>query len=73
MAYATDFRTGSHGLISDRVNAIMASFRKAREQRKVYRQTYQELTSLTHRELDDLGIDESAIPVIAREAANLVK
>ena len=73
MAYATEFRTGSHGLISDRVNAIMASFRKAREQRKVYNQTYQELVSLTRRELDDLGIGSSEIPFIAREAANMVK
>jgi len=73
MAYATDFRSGHHGLISDRVHAVMANFRKAREQRKAYRQTYDELTDLSPRELDDLGICSGQIPFIAREAANLVK
>lgn len=73
MAYATEYRRGSHGFFSERVNAIKASFRKAREQRKVYNQTYDELMSLTSRELNDLGIGPGEIPFIAREAANMVK
>jgi uncharacterized protein YjiS (DUF1127 family) len=73
MAYATDFRTGQHGLIRDRVAAIVEGFRKAREQRKVYTQTLTELRSLNRRELDDLGIGASEIPFIAREAANMVR
>ena len=73
MAYATDIRTGHNGFVMDRVNAIMASFRKAREQRKVYNQTFAELNSLTRRELDDLGIGASEIPFIAREAAMMIK
>lgn len=73
MAYASDFRTGSHSFFSDRATAIVASFRKAREQRKVYNRTFEELSSLTPRELDDLGIGPGEIPFIAREAANMVK
>ena len=73
MAYATDVRTGHNGFFMDRVHAIKASFRKAREQRKVYNQTYDELMSLSRRELNDLGIGTSEIPYIAREAANMVK
>ena len=71
MAYATDIRTGSHGLFRDRVQAILESFRKARAQRRVYRQTLDELNSLSARELDDLGIHAAEIPFIAREAARM--
>ena len=73
MAYATDIRAGSQGLVSDRVHAIWASFRKAREQHRVYKQTLDELSRLNRRELDDLGIGAAEIPFIAREAANMVK
>ncbi|MCB1358645.1 MAG: DUF1127 domain-containing protein [Maritimibacter sp.] len=73
MAYATDIRTGRTGYFSDRVQAIMAGFRTAREQRRVYNQTLTELRSLTRRELDDLGIGASEIPFIAREAAMMIK
>jgi len=73
MAYATDFRTGSHWRLRDRVDAIVESFRKAREQHRVYYQTLTELDSMSRRELDDIGISAYEIPAIAREAANLVK
>lgn len=73
MAYAADFRSGSRSPFSDRVNAIVASFRKAREQRRVYNRTFNELSSMTPRELDDLGIAPGQIPFIAREAANMVE
>ena len=69
MAYATDIRTGSLGLFRDRFDAILESFRKARAQRKVYRETLAELNSLNDRELDDIGIHATEIPFIAREAA----
>lgn len=73
MAHVTAFQSGAPGVIGERVNAIMASFRKAREQRKVYNRTYEELMSLTNRELNDLGIGAGQIPFIARQAANMVK
>ncbi len=73
MAYATDLHSGHHGLLSDRVHAILESFRKARAQRRIYAQTLAELNSLNRRELDDLGIGASEIPFIAREAALMAK
>jgi uncharacterized protein YjiS (DUF1127 family) len=41
---------------------------KLRSYRK-YQETYRELSRLTSRELDDLGISRSEIPAIARKAA----
>lgn len=41
---------------------------KLRSYRK-YQETYRELSRLTSRELDDLGISRSDIPSIARKAA----
>lgn len=41
---------------------------KLRTYRK-YQETYRELSRLTSRELDDLGITRSDIPAIARRAA----
>jgi len=68
MAYATDIRTVHLGL-RDRVSAIMKSFAEAREQRKVYIRTLNELNALNNRDLADLGISAAQIPFIAREAA----
>ena len=41
------------------------------QQRRVYRVTLNELRALTDRELDDLGIARSDIPMVARKAADL--
>ncbi|SMH53843.1 DUF1127 domain-containing protein [Maritimibacter sp. HL-12] len=68
MAYATEIRTVHLGL-RDRVSAIMKSFAEAREQRKVYIRTLNELNALNNRDLADLGISASEIPYIARQAA----
>jgi uncharacterized protein YjiS (DUF1127 family) len=35
-----------------------------------YQETYRELSRLSKRELDDLGISRADIPAIARQAAN---
>jgi uncharacterized protein YjiS (DUF1127 family) len=68
MAYATEIRTVHLGL-RDRVSAMMKAFAEAREQRKVYLRTLNELNMLTNRDLTDLGISAAQIPYIAREAA----
>ena len=68
MAYASDIRTVHNGL-RDRVTAILNAFAEAREQRRIYRQTFNELHALDNRELADLGISAAEIPFIAREAA----
>ncbi len=43
--------------------------RKAQAKRKVYRATYHELSTLTDRDLRDLGIPRSNIKRLAMEAA----
>ncbi|MBV7378999.1 DUF1127 domain-containing protein [Maritimibacter dapengensis] len=68
MAYATDIRTADHGLL-DRVSATFKVLAEARAQRKVYRQTLNELRALDGRDLADLGISRAEIPFLAREAA----
>ena len=72
MAYATAFLS-AHGGFSHRVAAIRKAFAHAREQRRVYRTTLNELNMLNTRELADLGISAAQIPYIAREAADRVK
>ncbi|MCB1337080.1 MAG: DUF1127 domain-containing protein [Maritimibacter sp.] len=69
MAYATELRSARQGFVADRIHAIVESFRKARIQNRVYKQTLTELRSLNTRELADLGISAAEIPHIAREAA----
>ncbi|MFV0292912.1 MAG: DUF1127 domain-containing protein [Paracoccus sp. (in: a-proteobacteria)] len=48
---------------------LVARFQESRARRAVYRQTVAELSSLSTRELDDLGIHRSMITRIATEAA----
>ncbi|HMQ41621.1 MAG TPA: DUF1127 domain-containing protein [Paracoccus sp. (in: a-proteobacteria)] len=48
---------------------LFARLQEARARRAVYRQTVAELSSLSSRELDDLGIHRSMITRIASEAA----
>ncbi|TYB80980.1 DUF1127 domain-containing protein [Maritimibacter fusiformis] len=68
MAYASHIQGARHGFFG-RVDAVVKSFAEARAQRRVYRQTLNELRDLTSRDLADLGIARSEIPFIAREAA----
>lgn len=72
MAYASEIRAGRNGSFGDRVQAVITAFRKSREQRRAYKRTFDELSNLSSRDLDDLGITAAEIPFIAREAANSV-
>ncbi len=51
---------------------VLAEIRSALQKRRVYKQTYTELSNLSTRELDDLGISRSMISRLAYEAANKV-
>ncbi|PIE07934.1 MAG: hypothetical protein CSA74_04515 [Rhodobacterales bacterium] len=73
MAFASDIRTGSSGSLAAVAHNIAENFRKARAQRRVYRQTVNELSVLSDRELNDLGISACQIRSIAREAAQMVR
>jgi uncharacterized protein YjiS (DUF1127 family) len=48
-------------------NRIVTTYRAWRK----YRQTYNELMRLSHRDLADLGISAADIPAIARKAATM--
>ncbi len=68
MAYANTTSAPRKGVV-DRLNAVSASFAAWVRQRRVYAQTLAELTALSDRELNDLGISRLAIAEIAHEAA----
>ncbi len=67
MAYVNT-RSASVG-IADRVANIVKSVKDAVERRRVYAQTVRELSSLTDRDLTDLGLARANIRDLAREAA----
>jgi uncharacterized protein YjiS (DUF1127 family) len=71
MAYLTEFGLKKSTLIDQITNfwdVVKTGFKK----RRVYRRTIQELSSLSTRELSDLGIHRSMIRQIALEANDKV-
>lgn len=52
----------------DASDGLVARFRKALADRKLYAATVRELTQLTDRDLSDLGIHRASIRGIARES-----
>lgn len=70
MAYLnTTTRAAGFGL-RDRFAALVRLYNEGAARRRVYRQTVNELMSLSDRELADLGIHRSLITRVALEAAN---
>ena len=51
--------------LADRFAALMSTLETRRKQRRVYRSTFNELSSLSNRELNDLGMGRSQIRGIA--------
>lgn len=70
MAYITSNSAAGFGF-GQRFAAFMERARQARKAREIYRQTYEELSALTDRDLADLGIARMSIREVAREAARL--
>ena len=70
MAYASNTRTApiANGL-GQRLNRWAAEFGAWNSRRRIYRTTYNELSMLADRELNDLGIARADIRRIASEAA----
>lgn len=68
MAYANDIRVAGFN-IAERFNGFRSALADRNAKNKIYRQTVSELSNLTNRELDDLGIHRSMIRAIATEAA----
>lgn len=53
--------------LADRFNAVLSLIAARRKQARVYRATFNELSSLSNRELADLGMSRSQIRSIALE------
>jgi uncharacterized protein YjiS (DUF1127 family) len=68
MAYASHIQGNRRGFF-DRIEVALKAFAEARAQRKIYRQTRDELQNLSTRDLADLGIMRAEIPFIAYQAA----
>jgi uncharacterized protein YjiS (DUF1127 family) len=71
MAYLTEFRLKKSTLI-DQITDFWDVVKTGFEKRRMYRRTIQELSSLSTRELSDLGIHRSMIRQIALEASDKV-
>lgn len=71
MAFITGSAAPSLGL-ARRVADFADRLRQARKAREVYRQTFDELSVLSDRDLADLGIARASIADVAREAARMV-
>ncbi len=69
MAYANTSRAASFGL-RDRIAAMVRAWNEGAARRRVYRQTLDELSELSDRDLADLGIHRSMINRVALQAAN---
>lgn len=66
MAHAINVAQNGN-FIADRVRSVIASISVALEKRNKYFQTLEELSSLSDRELADLGLSRWALTKVARE------
>jgi len=68
MAFTTEFH-GTNAAVTGRFSAILKSATDRVANYRLYRKTVNELSALSMRELDDLGLNRSMIKRIALEAA----
>lgn len=68
MAYVNSTRVARNGL-ADRFSTLTETIRTSLRQRRLYTQAVRELSTLSDRELADLGISRLSIADVAREAA----
>ncbi len=62
---STSFSTGFS--FAARIEALVAAFKEAREQRQKYNQTVRELSGMSDRDLADIGISRFDIKDIAEQ------
>ncbi len=68
MAYVSSSKASALSF-GDRLAEIKTQFAEALAARRVYRQTVNELSACSDRELNDLGISRAMITTVALEAA----
>ena len=69
MAHATEFNTQSQPALGG-FSGLVAAFNARRARRKVFNQTFRELSALSNRDLADLGLSRGEIRRVAFQAAN---
>jgi uncharacterized protein YjiS (DUF1127 family) len=69
MAHATHIANGAQNGLAARFSTLLETIRLRNEKRKVYRQTFGELSSLSDRDLSDLGLSRGEIRRVAYQAA----
>lgn len=57
------------GTLRERFSSFFAGLRESRLRRRLYKQTLRELSTLSERELNDLGLHRSMISTVAMQAA----
>ncbi len=70
MAFVNDIRQIERNLLAP-LHAAVERLREARERRRLYLRTYEELSNLNERELADIGVSRADIPELARKQAML--
>jgi uncharacterized protein YjiS (DUF1127 family) len=70
MAFITGTAAPSTGLV-EKLAAFRAWLGESRRTRAIYRQTIDELSALSDRELADLGLHRSQIRTVAQQAAKI--
>ncbi len=68
MANVSIIRGAEAGIV-DRISATITALRDSYQRYKMYRQTLNELSALSDRDLHDLGLHRSSIGAVAQEAA----
>jgi uncharacterized protein YjiS (DUF1127 family) len=68
MAYETNSIDGGTGVMT-RISALVTDYRANAARRKIYRETLRELSALSARDLNDLGLNRSEIRRVAYQAA----
>lgn len=69
MAFMSDITRFDTG-VAHRFNALIHALRQHIARRAIYLQTHGELSALSDRDLNDLGLSRADIPAIARQAAD---
>ncbi|MFP7571236.1 DUF1127 domain-containing protein [Marivita sp. S2033] len=69
MAYQSNLTEVASNGFMDRLTALVANIREKAARRKMYRTTLRELSALSTRELDDLGLNRSMLTRVAYQAA----
>lgn len=69
MAYATENSSRAQSALASRIDGFLIDIRARLARRRVFRQTVNELASLSDRELADLGLNRTEIRRVAYQAA----